>query len=256
MLTRSLVGMPHLSTFVNGGTISGVGVLVSGWAVWHRRVTWRVPHDRALTLAVIFCAMTLFFCSPAQYNYVDSYFFHVTGIDHVAGFLGHLSSLAAFSTCIYAAVSRLVPDEEIEPVMRQAEYPVVFASLMLLIALTNSGALRRQSHADMMEVPRDIWLTVYWVVYLLIVVYLAGFLIRLLLVLRTDPRSRTVATLLAAGAALGIVALAACGWDMVHPIPLWIIWATGGSSGIMWSLAAYWSVRLRFHRTEREEWGG
>ena len=253
MTTTTVIGLPGLGAYLNGGMISGVGLVACGWAVWHRRVTWRLPYDRALTLAIVFGAATLFFCSPVQYNYLDSYFFDLTGIDHIASFLGQLSALAALSTCIYAAVSRLVPHEEIETVMRRAEYPVAFAILMMLVALANTRALRHRVHGDMLQVPRDTWLTVYWVVLIVIAVYLAGFLLRLLLVLRTDPRSRTVATLLAVGSALTVFSIAAVAWDIVRPIPLAIIWAISGAAVITWSLAAYWSVRLRFAPSEGED---
>ena len=253
MVIRSMSGMWHLGALLNGATISGVGLVACGWAVWHRRVTWRIPHDRALTLAVVFGAATLFFSSPAQYNYMDGWLFALTGIDHVAGFLGQLCSLAALCTCIYAAISRLVPDEKIEPMMRKAEYPVALAILLMLIAFANTGELSRRGQPDMMRVPRDAWLTLSWVVYLCTAIYLSGFLTRLLLVLRTDPRSRSVATLLALGSALTIGTLAAAGWAMITPIPSAMIWAIGGAAVISWSLAAYWSVRLRFQRTERED---
>jgi uncharacterized membrane protein len=253
MLTTVAIGTSDVGAYLNGGTISGVGLAACGWAVWHRRATWRLPYDRALTLAIVFGAATLFLCSPVQYNYLDSYFFDLTGIDHVASFLGQLSGLAALSTCIYAAVSRLVPHDEVETVMRRAEYPVAFAILIMLIALANTRALRQRAHPDMLQVPPDPWLAVYWVVLIVIAIYLAGFLLRMLLVLRTDPRSRTVATLLAAGSVLTVVSFAAVAWDIASPIPSAIIWAISGAAVITWSLAAYWSVRLRLQRTEGED---
>ena len=47
--------------------------------------------------------------------------------------------------------------------------------------------------------------------------------------------------------------IAAVAWDIVRPIPLAIIWAISGAAVITWSLAAYWSVRLRFAPSEGED---
>ena len=60
--------------------------------------------------------------------------------------------------------------------------------------------------ADFFQVPTDFWLNMYWLLLCATLIYLLGYGARALLVLRKDPRSRTVANIYLVSSAAGIAA--------------------------------------------------
>ena len=60
--------------------------------------------------------------------------------------------------------------------------------------------------ADFFQVPTDFWLNMYWLLLCVTLIYLLGYGARALLVLRKDPRSRTVANIYLVSSAAGIAA--------------------------------------------------
>jgi hypothetical protein len=76
----------------------------------------------------------------------------------------------------------------------------------LLLATFSIGNGARIYRADFFEVPTDFWLNMYWLLLCGTLIYLLGYGSRALLVLRKDPRSRTMANVYLAACISGIMA--------------------------------------------------
>jgi hypothetical protein len=76
----------------------------------------------------------------------------------------------------------------------------------LLLATFSIGNGARIYRADFFEVPTDFWLNMYWLLLCGTLIYLLVYGSRALLILRKDPRSRTMANIYLAASAAGIMA--------------------------------------------------
>jgi hypothetical protein len=175
-----------------------------------------------------------------------------------------LCFIAVVLCVIYSAACRLAPDDQVESLMRRADVPAAVAAQIMLIAITMSGNLKQQRLPcpDFYDVPYDPWLRLYWATYGAILAYLLVFLVRLLWVLRRDPRSQRGADLLLIAAAAGIPgpltlvadALAA---PSPHHLSLWAWFlACAPASLAAYACAASWRSRLRtFRDNDGDSWG-
>lgn len=184
-------------------------LLLTGWCIWTRRYTWRMRWHRALTLAITLEGAGFFLCMPIQGEWLGPAIFSVAGIAHLRDYFGHLCFLAALAAMIYVVASRLLPDRHIESFMRRIEITGAVAALSMLVCLMSSNSLRRPPCcSDFFQVPRDSWLSAYWVIASGICGYLLLYLVNLLFVLREDPRNRLIATLFITGASIRFVFIA------------------------------------------------
>jgi hypothetical protein len=229
-------------------------VCLCGGAVWVRRKTWRIPWDRALTMSVLFQGLGFALCAPAMSHYLEPALFRITGIAHLRDLFGHVLLICAICCVIYACACRLVPDDELEDVLHKIELPASVAGGTMLAAITLSHNLSRETAPDFLDVPCDFWLHIYWLTYAAIVIYLLCFLVRLLSVLRRDPRSRLTANLFIIATGIGLVAVAALLTRTIDPgrvACVWI-WTLFCASGGLAAFAAGWSWRERMGRLMRD----
>jgi hypothetical protein len=215
------------------------------WAIWVRRRTFHFEWDRILTIAVLLQAVGFVLSNPAH-SPIGQAVYAVTGVAHLRDFLGHVAFICSCCCVIYSAALRLVPDSELRLMMHKVEIPSCLAVSTMLAAITNTVKLKGPPPADLLDVPCDVWLKIYWLTYVGITAYLLFFLIRLLVVLRTDPRSRISADLFIFASGVGILALTAIaakalGW----PLPNSWIWSPVCISGSVAASATAWSWRRR-----------
>jgi hypothetical protein len=227
--------------------ITALPVCVCGGAIWVRRTTWRIPWDRALTMSALFQGMGFALCAPAMSRYLGHALFRITGIAHLHDFFGDVLFICAISCVIYACACRLVADDELEDLLHKIELPGSVAGGTMLAAITLSHSLSGNSPADFFDVPCDFWLDIYWLSYGAIIVYLLCFLVRLLWVVRRDPRSRLTADLFISATVLGLVSFVALLSRIIDPglvASVWI-WTPLCMSGGLGAFAAAWSWRGR-----------
>ena len=224
-------------------------------AMWVRRKTWRIQWDRALTMSVAFDGLAFALVSPTQGRWLNQALFNLTGIAHLSDYFGHLLFICAVCSVIYAAACRLVPDDELEALLHKIEIPGAVAAAAMLGALTLSKNITKQPRTDFFDVPCDFWLRVYWATYGVLVIYLTFFMVRLLLVLRGDPRSRTTANMFLVSAGFGLVSFGSLLVRVVGPksISCFWIWAPLCISGAVAAFAAAWSWRGRM-RSLMPDW--
>jgi hypothetical protein len=141
----------------------------------------------------------------------------------------------------------------LESVLYKIEIPGAIAGGTMLAAITLSHNLSREPPPDFVNVPCDFWLRVYWLTYGAIVIYLLCFVVRLLWVLRRDPRSRLTADLFIIASGLGVVSFAVLLTRIINPglvAPFWI-WTPSCVAGGLAAFAAAWSWRERMRPRSR-----
>lgn len=145
-------------------------------------------------------------CAPFEGPTLGRMLFYLTGVAHIRDYLAHMCFISAILAVLYAVTMRLLPDEQVELFMRRIEIPNIVAAATMLMCLVKSRALKQLPRQDdFFDGPSgDAWLRMYWSTYWAIVTYGLIYLIVLLLVLRTDPRSRRTAQLLIVAASIGI----------------------------------------------------
>ena len=221
------------------------GVLVAvvlGACVWVRRSSWRYRWDYALTLTAILDAVGLLMCLPVPGRYLDWALHYLTGVNNVNNYIGHLCFLSAIGWTIFALCCRLLPDDQLRREMRWVEIPGAAAAAAMLIALVCSHSPHT---ANFFSLPVNTWLRVYWLVFGSVVAYLLVWMGRMLLVMRTDPRSKVSATTSLIAVVLGIitVALRVTATVFPHTAPWATTWTwiflcaaiTSGTAGAAWS---------------------
>lgn len=234
-------------------------VLVAiGWCLYVRRRSWRFRWDGVLTLAVALQAAGFVLCMPAQGRWIGRALFGLTGITHIRDYIGGVCYLAATCAVVYGVAYRLTSAEQLERSMRFAEIPATVAALVMLVCLMSSRSLRVRGVDDFFQVPCDGWLTLYWLTYLGTCVYLLNYLVRLLLVVRQDPRSRVSADAYICAVAAGNAAIVAQMFHVLLPrlgvSSLWV-WMPLCVASALAALGIGWSWRRRV-RVELATWGG
>jgi hypothetical protein len=228
-------------------TLTALALCFCGGALWVRRKTWRVQWDRAVTMSFLFQGLGFALCAPTMSHYLGHALFTISGVAHLSDFFGHVLFICAICCVIYACACRLVADHKLESVLYKIEFPGAIAGGTMLAAITLSHNLSRESHADFLDVPCDIWLRVYWLAYGAIIIYLLCFVVRLLWVLRCDPRSRLTADLFITASGLGVVSFAVLLTRIIHPglVAGFWIWTPASVAGGLAAFAAAWSWRER-----------
>ena len=231
-----------------------LALCLCGGAIWVRRKTWRIRWDRALTMSVLFQGLGFTLCAPVQSRYLGQALFRITGVAHIRDFFGHVLFICAACCVIYACACRLVPDDELEDLLHKIELPGTVAGGTMLAAITLSHNLSREPPSDFLDVPCDFWLHIYWLTYGAIVIYLLCFLIRLLWVMRRDPRSRLAAHLFIIATGLGLVSSVALLTRSINPklATCFWIWTPLCVSGGLAAFAAAWSWRERMRPLMRD----
>jgi hypothetical protein len=228
-------------------------VCFCGGAIWVRRKTWRVRWDRALTMSVLLQGLGFALCAPAMSHYLEHPLFRITGVAHLRDFFGYVLFICAICCVIYACACRLAADHELESVLYKIELPGAIAGGTMLAAITLSHNLSREPPTDFLDVPCDFWLRVYWLAYGAIIIYLLCFLVRLLWVLRRDPRSRLTADLFIMASGLGLASFAVLLTQIISPglVARFWIWTPLSVSGGLAAFAAAWSWRERMRPRSR-----
>jgi hypothetical protein len=229
--------------------------VAAGCCILYRRKSWRYRWDGVVTLSVGLQGVGFMLCAPIQVHYLGRWLFTLTGHGHLRDYFGHLCFISSAAALIYAVAYRIAPDGTIERFMRRIEIPATFAAAVMFVAILEARPLRHYPAGDLFNVRPDGWLRVYWFTYGLILLYLLGYLIYLLRILRQDPRSRVSANLYITASMIGLVSVVAtmCHTVLSIEVPLHWFWGPlSMSSGIAICVAA-WSWRRNHAATCRQE---
>jgi hypothetical protein len=187
-------------------TLILITVACIGWSLWIRRVTWTCRWEVAATLNIALQGAAVLLMSPLASRTVGHWLHALTGKWNLEDYIGHDCYIVAASAIVYNALGRLASDNEMQRTFKQyVERPATLC-IPLLLATFSVGAGARIYRADFFTVPTDFWLSIYWLLLCGTLIYLLGYGSRALLVLRKDPRSRTMANVYLAACISGIMA--------------------------------------------------
>lgn len=176
------------------------------WSLWIRRVTWSCRWEVAATLNIALQGVAILLMSPWASDTIGKVLYDLTGKYNLEDYLGHDAYIVAASAVIYNALGRLQDDGVMQTTFKQyVELPATLC-IPLLLATFSFGNGAHIYRADFFEVPTDGWLTAYWVLLCVTLIYLLGYGARALMVLRKDPRSRRIANIYLFASVSGIAA--------------------------------------------------
>jgi hypothetical protein len=176
------------------------------WSLWIRRVTWRCRWEVAATLNVALQGAAVLLMSPVASQTIGVGLHALTGKWNLSAYIGHDCYVVAASAVIYNSLGRLQDDHALQGSFKQYVERPTTVCIPLLLATFSLGNGARIYRADFFEVPTDFWLNMYWLLLCGTLIYLLVYGSRALLVLRKDPRSRTMANVYLAASLSGIVA--------------------------------------------------
>ena len=190
----------------------GLAILISvtlaciAWSLWIRRVTWSCRWEVAATLNIALQGSTVFLMSPLASETVGHWLHALTGMWNLEDYIGHDMYVVAASAIVYNALGRLQDDHAMQTTFKQyVERPATLCIPLLLatFSLGNGAAIYS---VDFFQLHTDFWLSAYWLLLCGTLIYLLGYGSRALLILRKDPRSRTVANIYLAASVSGMMA--------------------------------------------------
>jgi len=176
------------------------------WSLWIRRVTWSCRWEVAATLNIALQGATVFLMSPFASETLGHWLHALTGMWNLEDYIGHDMYIVAASAIVYNALGRLQDDHAMQTTFKQyVERPATLCIPLLLAAFSLGNGAAVYS-ADFFQLHTDFWLSTYWVLLCSTLIYLLGYGSRALLILRKDPRSRTVANVYLAASVSGMLA--------------------------------------------------
>lgn len=209
---------------ISGFIVATLGIVA--YSLWIRRDTWWTRWEAGASLALILEGCALVLMSPWAGAAIGSVLYRGLGVWNMQQLLGHLCLILAVSANIHHMLVRLAdPDQVRSIIRRQVMVPAWLGLAVMVPAFLSSG---QQYLSDFFAAAStDSLLTVYELVGCALMLYLCGYVSRLMLALRHDPRARTTIDLYLASMAFGAaacVAVVASAWvdfDDAGPV----IWA-------------------------------
>jgi hypothetical protein len=187
-------------------TLIAITLVCIAWSLWIRRVTWSCRWEVAATLNIALQGIAVLLMSPWASETIGHWLHALTGMWNLEDYIGHDAYIVAASAVIYNALGRLADDHAMQKSFKlYVERPATIC-IPLLLATFSLGNGARIYKPDFFEVPTDFWLNTYWLLLCGTLIYLLVYGARALLVLRQDPRSRTIANIYLVASASGIIA--------------------------------------------------
>jgi hypothetical protein len=187
-------------------TLLALTITCIAWSLWIRRVTWTCRWEVAATLNIALQGAAVLLMSPLASETLGHWLHDLTGKWNLEDYIGHDCYIVAASAIVYNSLGRLQDDNAMQRSFKQyVERPATLCIPLLLVTFSVGNGARIYK-PDFFDVPTDFWLNLYWLLLCGTLIYLLGYGIRALLVLRKDPRSRTIANLYLVASASGIMA--------------------------------------------------
>lgn len=163
------------------------------WAIWLRRATWTFRHEAGPTATVALLGAGLVLSSPYLTPVFGALTYKYVRVYHLDDFLGHCCFLAAVAAILHQVLCRIVADEYRWIALWRYTRPVVLLAVPAMFVLLLIGAANDPTPSMLGMAVESTTVRLYLIVYLCALIYLSALLIRGLLVVRRDPRSRRVA---------------------------------------------------------------
>jgi hypothetical protein len=214
-------------------------------SLWVRRRTWFSRWEVAGTLCIAAQGCAALLLSPMASEIFGPPLHAITGMWNLEDFLGHLSYLLAAVAFAQAVLSRAADDQRLQEIGTQwIERPAtVCIPLMWAVWATGNGS--KVYRSNFYDVPGDVWLKIYWLLFSAMLIYLLAWTLPALLFLRGIPRHRPTATVYLALVVAGIAVCSArivtewCSWSERGVVG----WSSTFAGGIIFAVATARSWR-------------
>ncbi|MCV7382118.1 hypothetical protein BST11_13110 [Mycobacterium alsense] len=215
-------------------------------SLWIRRDTWRSRWEAGATRNIALQGCAVLLTSHWAAAVLGPPLHRVFGLWNVQHLVGHICWIFAVTAIIRHGLIRLVEKTRERGLLRKYVTRPLRLAVPLLVALfviADEG-----HHLDFFAAPAsDVWLGAYWFVLGGLMIYLLVYAGRVLLILRTDPRSTTTVDLYLISAAFGLAAIAIqmgtawAGSDIV--LPVWLC-ACVSAVGFAYGSARSWRAKV------------
>ncbi|WP_024442990.1 hypothetical protein [Mycobacterium sp. UM_WGJ] len=218
-----------------------VTVLVALYALWVRRDTWWSRWEIGITVSIALETVALVMMSPWAAHTVGPALHHATRIWNIQQLGGHICFVVAIAANIFHVLARLADFDQFRPLFRlQVQLPVLAGVVaMVAVFLVADADYRPDGFSSLGG--GGAWARAYWVLFSLVLIYLAGYAMRALSMLRSDPRAKETVELYTASTAFAVAAIMAIlsnAWSSADVSPL--IWLCACISVVIF---AYGSAR-------------
>lgn len=148
---------------------NALAVLFSAWAVWIRRLSFGSRWDRPLTIGIaLYCVASAL---DTPWPVIAAASFPLTGKYYLLNTLGHICFLAGTAAGSKSVCLRLLPDEELDRLMKTRIVPLVgIAATVMLVCILTTPMTAGMPADYLYRVPLDGWLRVYFATFFLTMV--------------------------------------------------------------------------------------
>ncbi len=216
------------------------------YSLWIRRHTWRSRWEADASLNIALQGGAVLLMSPWASETLGPALHQMTGHWNVEDLIGHICLMFAAAAIVEHGLARLGDNQQWRRIFRrQIEIPL-WLGVPVLVAVF--FAANERYHPDLFPAHvSTAWFGAYWIVLGILLVYLFGYAVRVMLIVRKDPRSSVTATLYLISAAFGLAATviqvttAEAGIDIT--LPVWLC-ACLGAVGFAFGSARSWLAKV------------
>jgi hypothetical protein len=222
--------------------------------LWVRRSTWSYKWEQAATVNLVGTLIGIVCMTPVA-TQVSTILHFVTGVWNLEDLLGHIAALAGITVLAYVTINRLELPDAARWRHWRLELPAT-VMLPIMVGLFILGSPDRPVR-DLYMARADFWMTCYWLVLALSLLWVLGHLLwALAIIARWDESSSTVAKIYIFAVTM------TCGSVMAKVASLWLTgiglktagWVLICVATVGYVVAAIWgirSVRRWFTSSER-----
>jgi hypothetical protein len=223
-------------------------VIITGYCVWVRRDAWNCRWElgSSITAASMFACLLLM--NPALSLTLSAPLHDLTGRWNIEDLLGHLAYLAGLVTLAQTLAKRTNLDDPERFLRRRLEAPIAIA-LPLLIGLF-IVATPGKHWPDLFRAPVTGWMTLYWLALCTSASYLLIHILRLLWVVRRDPRSTVTANIYIAAITIDLGCLSSVvASRVIAGYPAAVTWMLLCVAACGYAIAPAYSWHIKTHTT-------
>ncbi len=216
------------------------------YSLWVRRDTWRSRWEAGASLNIALQGCAVLLMSPWASATLGPPLHGIFGRWNVEDLLGHICLIVAVTAIIHHGLARLDDERQLRTLFRR--HIAIPLALTVPILVTVFIVADEGYHPDLFPAHvSTVWFGAYWLVLGFLLTYLFAYAVRVLLILRKDPRSKATVDLYLISAGFGVaatviqVSTAEMGIDIT--LPVWLC-ACLGAIGFAYGSARSWNAKV------------
>ncbi|MEB3022063.1 hypothetical protein [[Mycobacterium] crassicus] len=184
----------------------GATVLVVLYSLWVRRDTWWSRWEIGISSGIALEGCALVLLSPWAAQTLGPWLHRSAGIWNLQQLAGHICIVMAIAANVYHVMGRLADFDQMRTLYRQqVKWPARLVVPAMVAAFIVADADYRPDGFSTDE--SGGWSDVYWVLLCGLLLYLSAYAMRLLLMVRSDPRAKETIELYTASSAFALTAI-------------------------------------------------